>query len=508
MLQNKLQEASREASRKRLHSMLAVGAVALVLGLGLVVATQYYEIGELRRGQSDTPPVAEVPASPEPPAPPAQRLSAAPLPEPDRPETVQAPNGSSPPFNAADRDAFKAALRRFEVETEPQIRAQNFADWRSEKQKDILFLKEAAVSAFATGDYGEAVAQLQKAQDLAQHELDAFEAAFEEAFGAARKSRETDDYETAQAHIDAALRLNPGSEEAQVLADDIAQLPKVLEWLRAAEIARAENNRKAELENLSEVLKRDPARPGIAERASLLAKEIKERAFAGHIQIGMAEVEAQQLEAAEGQLAAARKLYPKRAETGLLSARVDELKSNLETKRLLELAQQAIAADDWLKAQDLFEKAQQIQPRNQQVQDGLTRARDIISMGQQISNHLNAPERLSSDNVASGARHLLAKAGPLSNSSPSLDARVKALADLLASYAIKVPVRVISDAQTAVSVRGVGRVGAIREKVIELKPGAYTFEGKRNGYKSKLLRVQIPPGNKQVTVSIICDEPI
>ena len=71
-----------------------------------------------------------------------------------------------------------------------------------------------------------------------------------------------------------------------------------------------------------------------------------------------------------------------------------------------------------------------------------------------------------------------------------------------------VNVNVISDGKTFVSVRGVGKVGETTGKTIQLKPGTYSFEGKREGYRSKLIEVSIPLNRSDVQVTVIADERI
>jgi hypothetical protein len=66
----------------------------------------------------------------------------------------------------------------------------------------------------------------------------------------------------------------------------------------------------------------------------------------------------------------------------------------------------------------------------------------------------------------------------------------------------------MSDNMTDVRVRGIGKLGVILHKTIQLKPGNYTFEGTRKGFKSKLLQVLIPYDQNNYSVSIICDESI
>ena len=55
--------------------------------------------------------------------------------------------------------------------------------------------------------------------------------------------------------------------------------------------------------------------------------------------------------------------------------------------------------------------------------------------------------------------------------------------------------------------RGVGRIGRTLEKTISLKPGLYSFEGKRTGYRSKLIEVAVKAGGgAPLEVRVVCDE--
>ena len=80
--------------------------------------------------------------------------------------------------------------------------------------------------------------------------------------------------------------------------------------------------------------------------------------------------------------------------------------------------------------------------------------------------------------------------------------------ELLKAYSKKVSVKIISDGVTNISVRGVGKVGLTNEKTIDLRPGRYTFEGKRIGYRSKLIQVEVPPNSGILVVEIFSDERI
>ena len=82
------------------------------------------------------------------------------------------------------------------------------------------------------------------------------------------------------------------------------------------------------------------------------------------------------------------------------------------------------------------------------------------------------------------------------------------MSDIVAAYDTKVAVRILSDGQTKISVRGVGQVGATLDRTIELRPGSYTFEGVRAGFRSKLMKVDIPPGTEEIVLEIYLDERI
>ena len=67
---------------------------------------------------------------------------------------------------------------------------------------------------------------------------------------------------------------------------------------------------------------------------------------------------------------------------------------------------------------------------------------------------------------------------------------------------------ILSDGNTEVTIRQVGKVGKILKKTIELSPGKYTLEGKRKGYKTVLLEELISIEKKNITIKIVCNEPI
>jgi len=80
--------------------------------------------------------------------------------------------------------------------------------------------------------------------------------------------------------------------------------------------------------------------------------------------------------------------------------------------------------------------------------------------------------------------------------------------DYLQQAQVPVSVAVVSNGATDVSVRRVGQVGKHKRKTIQLTPGLYEFEGRRNGYKSTLVELEIPYGVANIEVRVEANERI
>jgi len=528
MLNEKLERASQEASKRRVITLITVAGIVLLLGLSIAGFSLYQELTALRRMQANKSVQTVVPVADAPPITPPQSVPShiddQPKVSPKSPVTAvdhvtppaaplatPAPLVTTAPTTAVDpiaRDTFKATLKTFDQDLKPKIITDEFIKWQPEIQRDILFLKDAAIASFGEGDYGQALALLNKARDTATQALATKQGAFDQAFEQASAVKAADQYAAAKTYIDRALDLTPSSTAAQKLSREIDVLPKLINHLKAAEIARVENNSATELSHLRKVLKLDPSRKKIAARVTELALEIKEKTFLSEIRNGLSQVEKRQLKKAQYSLSNARKLFEKRDETAILTKKVATLRLDLKTEFLLKDAEAAARNDDWQASLAFYQQAKKLKPDNQLAVDGATLAQSITSLHQQVTQHLNAPARLSSKAVRAQVAAMIKRSNALSGKSVTLDRDVKALSDAMAAYGLKVSVQVVSDGQTRVSVRGVGQVGVTKGRVIKLTPGSYTFEGKRLGYKSKLVRVNIPPGSTGLRVEIFCDEPV
>jgi tetratricopeptide (TPR) repeat protein len=406
------------------------------------------------------------------------------------------------------REAFKVALLEFENRIEPLVLSKGFANWNVEQQQKILTKKAESITAFSLGDYEQALMRLKKATENSRTLITKLDTAFVESLSKARTLYDVDDYNASFLRISDALRLKPQSQAAQELKEKILRLPKVLENIQKAAVARTENKLDIELKYLKKVIDFDPLRIVISDRLGVVKKEIVELQFANLIKKGLASVDQKNLEAAKHYLRKARSIFNKSSEVELLSKKVKALVLGLKVERLVKEAKIESEADNWPKAELLYLQAREVQPNRKDLEDDYAQAKKINYLSGKLAYHLKAPHRLSYTNVADMARNLAAEAKTVSAKSYLVEDQTIKLLELLKVYSTKVQVKVISNGVTNISVRGVGKVGLTFEKTIDLKPGKYTFEGKRTGYRSKLIQVEVLPNAGSTVVEILSDERI
>jgi hypothetical protein len=503
MLLDKLEQESRNARRRQLRFAVALAGVALLVAVFVIGAVSArFDLASLFAdpAEAETPAAAAPPASVPEPAPAAAPSSAT------LPPVTPSP-GDDPDAEQA-RDAFKAALATFGDEVAPRVADPAFAAWSPVHQRDILAARDRAVAAFGEGAYAAALETLVQADAAARHQLAARDAAFDEAMLKARFAYEGDDPDMAGLQIADALRLKPESPDAQALAQRIVRLPELLAATRQAAVARVENDLAAEATHLAAALAIEPARAELADRLATVQAALREQRFAGHIVAGLDAVEARDLAGARRNLAAATAIFAGRDETKLLAGRAAELARALEIERLVAAAAAAERADDWPGAERHYADARKLAPDDAAIGRALAQARAVNALAGALGDYLGAPGRLSSEAVMVRARDLVAQANALADTSPSLAVQAGKLEALVAAYAVKVPVRVVSDGKTTIVVRGVGHVGETTGRTIELRPGRYTFEGTRPGFRSKLVSIDIPPGATDFVLEIVTDERI
>jgi tetratricopeptide (TPR) repeat protein len=315
-------------------------------------------------------------------------------------------------------------------------------------------------------------------------------------------------YDGAKFHIEKARQVNGQSPEALQVQVEIEKLPDLLPLLNGVAIARAENDIQKEYDYLQQVSKIAPERDGVKDRLNELRDRINTQKFEWHISSGFDNCENKQPQKARSHYKKARQIDSKRPELSWLLTQILALEKSLRIKLAVNQAQQAVRQDDWEQVKLNFTRAAKDAPEDQKVVEGLRRANHILSLQAGLEQFLKSPYRLAHKAVLNKAQQTLVAANAASGDSFTIKRQAIQLGELITQINRVIPVTIISDNQTYVLVRGVGKVGVVTKKIIQLKPGNYTFEGTRKGFKSKLLHLLIPYDQNQFSVRVICDESI
>lgn len=406
------------------------------------------------------------------------------------------------------RQTYINALTHYQNNLIPELNKIDLTAWDKVRSEGLALLKDKAIAEFTAGNYATALNTLEDLNQAAQTTIDDSQQAFRQALSNAEKAYGRDDYDDADDQITQALMFDKTSVQAMVLSAKIDQLPEILPQLEKIENARVENNLNKELSLIKDLLQRVPDRTGAIERKQVLINSIGNRDFNTYITQSYQALKQGNTQSVKQKIASAKKIAPNRKEIIEVTRALQQFETRQRFKTHQQKAQIAISSDDWITAKKQLGQALQEQSNDTKTQQSLAQAISIVALNDSFKQHIKDPYHLSNKQLASKLNNKINQAAAFSNLSPSLAKNANALSRLIKNMNTKVSVGITSDEQTTVLVRGVGVVGKTQSKTIQLLPGKYTFEGKRKGFKSKLIHVEVPHDKASVHIDIRCDEHI
>ena len=362
---------------------------------------------------------------------------------------------------------------------------------------DALFLEtrfEAALLEYA--------AALDALRELAAKGDALFDAALEEG----NSALDARDSENAAAAFVRAQAIRP--DDARVLAG-IARaeaLPEVVRLLREAERARLRGDVDAAHGLLVEVRQLDPATDGLstlladvaATRQANRRKALLSRAFAALEANDHGEalrLFENALQAFPGDAAALA--GKQQAEQARMLAAIDDLR---------EAAARQMRAEQWADALATYDQALAIDSSLKFAREG----REVVDARVALINAMDEvvadPSSLSSDQVFKAAELTLADAAAQTDAGERFAARLARFRDVLEQAAVPIPLVLVSDNATEVTIHRVGAIGAFERHELALRPGRYVIVGSRDGCRD--VRKEIVLADGMAPVDIRCAERI
>lgn len=300
-----------------------------------------------------------------------------------------------------------------------------------------------------------------------------------------------------------AADLKPLEQSPQAGLKRVANLPKINELLRESERAHLRGNWDKALSLISEAEDLDGGTVGLNERRTRILtaqanEELQNLLSSGHQALRQDEFdEADRIFNEVLQ----RQAGNRAAETGL-----QETKRSRTLAQISALQSTALEQEKELNlpgALQTYEQALEIDSTLEFAIEGRDRAHTILALLGQMETVLRDQAALSGDDELEEARQLLEDAKEYSSFSREFDQAVAELAaavELASSY---VPVVLISDNATQVTLSTKGSLGVFERRELQLRPGRYQLIGSRDGRMD--VRKTIHVEQDMDPISIVCN---
>lgn len=407
-----------------------------------------------------------------------------------------------------DRKAYINAYQHYQTMLKPSLDDIDIAQWNTALSNKLQLLENTALEQFSSGDYVSAFDAITKLNELADDTLRQSQNEFEEAIAKAEKAYLSLDTNMAILALDEASLHQENNPQLQALANQIGNIPTIRDIEETIRIANIENKPEEELQAINALFKVDSDWGDHTQRASNLRAQITTNQFNKAIANSYAALDKKQINTARSELNKAKAISPSRAEINQLNQSISQLERTQRFESNVVNAEKAAATDNWEKAKNEITQALINSPNDRKLTKQLDKANQIIALKQQITALLSNPYRLANESVKVRAKIALIQAESHSKDSITLRTLAAKLSTTVEAVNKEVNVSVTSDGKTNVTIRGIGIVGNQTSKVIQLKPGPYTFEGQRVGYKSKIVKVTIPINQTTFKLTVVADEPI
>jgi hypothetical protein len=201
-------------------------------------------------------------------------------------------------------------------------------------------------------------------------------------------------------------------------------------------------------------------------------------------------------------------LRPSAPEVAEALHRVEQAEVLEKISALREESAAAEEREDWHAATAHYRSILALDPTIRFARRGEERCAARADLADRIAYHLANPGRLSDDDVLTEATELLVRASEIDPAGPEHRRQVAELDRLVETAGTPLPVVLLSDGLTAITVYKVGRFGQFERRELTLRPGRYTVVGSRPGYRDVRRTLEVKPGTDPATLSVKCEEPI
>jgi serine/threonine protein kinase len=380
--------------------------------------------------------------------------------------------------------------------------------WGGQPYLDAVEVYAEGDQAYVDKNYRLAGEKYWQASRMLKPFFDQIEQVFDETLAAAKEAFARSDPSEAVRLFDLAAAITPGNREAEAGLARANNLAAVLSLMEQG--VRFEGD--LELDAAKLAFEKALQLDSLWEPASLAIERIKiaikNLSFEQRMTEGFDALFAAEFDTARAAFNAAKLLNPGSREPADGLLQVDQEVRLADIRRLENEASAHDLAEEWATSVAIYQDVLKIDADLQFAQQGLTNARSKVAMHARLQGYIDDPDNLSDSVNMQNATRLLLDITRIDPMGPRLEDQKNELARLLKRAATPLPVQLVSDNQTNVSIFKVGRFGFFTSHDLELRPGNYVAVGVRPGYRDVRIEFRVAPEVDMQPVLVQCEEPI
>jgi tetratricopeptide (TPR) repeat protein len=406
----------------------------------------------------------------------------------------------------AERERARAqdTLSKY-VELQIRLEEEMHVDQWAQAEYDAIGDRAAqADELFTQRKYDEAMAGYQEAADGLERLVALGEEKFEAALATAEAALREYQLDAAREAIGIATSIHPDDERLTPLNARADELPALIELTRGADELLRDGDEDGARAKLREAQKLDPDSGVLRQRLADLDGRFAERRFQELLTTGYAALEGGRFEDARG--AFERALAQRPGDLGAQQG-LEQVKQSGTLDRLQQLREGAerLEADErWAEALKSYNDVLRIDGTIKFAVDGKARSAERNDLDRDLEETIGHPEKLSSDEEFQAAVALQERANRVPEAGTRLTGQIAKLSQIVANASQPVPITLVSDNATHVTISQIGELGAFAEKRLSLRPGRYLVIGSRDGCRD--VRKQIDVSRDMSPVDIRCEE--
>ena len=408
--------------------------------------------------------------------------------------------------HAVDRKALQTALNETNQRVSELVSSPYLSTWQSAKVEGFQADIDQAFNDYGASDYSQAQTTIEQLNTDITNYQSAFEKAYKQPYADAAKAFAANDIDDAAQLNAQALKVKGDYSDALALQKRIDIYHEVADLYEQARVGGVEGNIEKQRSAYQQIIKLDPQQQDAKAALAKVEQQIKQQRFARALATAVNAIDRKDFDRAQEALAKASAIDNNRPELATLQAQIDaELKS--QSMESLEKRIQVFAgADEWQTVLILAEKGMADYPDSQVVQQAKQSAGEILAASSALDVYIDRPDRLADNNIRQNAVNAVSRYSGLTQLSAKLGEKISQVEQLIERGNQPIDVTVRSDNRTYIKVLGVGVVGEVREKTIQLKPGKYQFEGSREGYRSTIVDVVVEKSGTPIVINVQCNE--